>query len=189
MHALRSGVVVATISRDGQAGRGEATGVYYRSENAAAMVAQIEAARAHIESGVDRETLRRVMPAGGAHNAIDCALWDLEACLSGTPAWKIAGLNPPVPLVTTFTLGARIVLGWFIWVPGSWYTVHRLGWGDLGAVGWLILYLALLAGALYLRFRSGAWRRIRLTDPLESPAPGEPVPAIPAGEQDRVAVP
>jgi L-Ala-D/L-Glu epimerase len=100
-------VVVATISRDGHAGRGEATGVYYRSENTAAMVAQIEAARAGIESGIDREALRRVMPAGGARNAVDCALWDLESRLSGTPAWKIAGLNPPVPLVTTFTLGAE----------------------------------------------------------------------------------
>ena len=90
---------------------------------------------------------------------------------------------------TTFTLLARIVLGWCVWVPGSYYTVHVLGWGDLGAVGWLILYLALLAGVLYLRFRSGAWRRIRLTDPLESPSPGAPVPAVPAGEQDRVAVP
>ncbi len=100
-------VVVATISRDGHAGRGEAAGVYYRSENAAAMVAQIEAARAGIESGIDREALRRLMPAGGARNAVDCALWDLESRLSGTPAWKIAGLDPPVPLVTTFTLGAE----------------------------------------------------------------------------------
>ena len=100
-------VVVATISCGGHTGRGEATGVYYRSENAAAMVAQIEAARADIESGIDREALRRLMPAGGARNAVDCALWDLESRLSGMPAWKIAGLNPPVPLVTTFTLGAE----------------------------------------------------------------------------------
>jgi L-alanine-DL-glutamate epimerase-like enolase superfamily enzyme len=71
------------------------------------MVTQIEAARTGIESGIDREALRRLMPAGGARNAVDCALWDLEARLSGTPAWKIAGLNPPVPLVTTFTLGAE----------------------------------------------------------------------------------
>jgi L-Ala-D/L-Glu epimerase len=100
-------VVVATISRGSHAGRGEATGVYYRSENAATMVAQIEAARADIESGIDREALRRVMPAGGARNAIDCALWDLESRVTATPAWKLAGLNPPVPLVTTFTLGAE----------------------------------------------------------------------------------
>jgi MATE family multidrug resistance protein len=67
---------------------------------------------------------------------------------------------------TAFTLWARIALGWFLWVPGSYYTVHWLGWGDMGAVGWLVFYLALLAGVLYLRFRSGAWRRIQLTEPL-----------------------
>jgi len=100
-------VVVATISCRGCTGRGEAVGVYYRSENAASMVAQIEAVRADIEAGIDRESLRHLMPAGGARNAVDCALWDLESRLSGMPAWKIAGLNPPVPLVTTFTLGAE----------------------------------------------------------------------------------
>jgi L-Ala-D/L-Glu epimerase len=99
-------VVVATISCRSCTGRGEAAGVYYRSENAASMVAQIEAVRTEIEAGIDRESLRRLMPAGGARNAVDCALWDLESRLSGLPAWKIAGLNPPVPLVTTFTLGA-----------------------------------------------------------------------------------
>ncbi|HEX4972222.1 MAG TPA: dipeptide epimerase, partial [Steroidobacteraceae bacterium] len=62
--------------------------------------------RSSIEAGIDRETLRRLLPAGGARNAVDCALWDLESRLSGIPAWKIAGLNAPVPLVTTFTLGA-----------------------------------------------------------------------------------
>jgi len=51
--------------------------------------------------------LRRLLPAGGARNAVDCALWDLESQLRGMPAWKIAGLNPPVPLVTTFTLSAE----------------------------------------------------------------------------------
>jgi L-Ala-D/L-Glu epimerase len=100
-------VVIATVSCGGYTGRGEAAGVYYRSENAASMVTQIEAVRGEIEAGIDRESLRRLMPAGGARNAVDCALWDLEARLTGLPAWKIAGLNPPVPLVTTFTLGAE----------------------------------------------------------------------------------
>jgi L-Ala-D/L-Glu epimerase len=104
---LEIDVVIVSISCRGCTGRGEAAGVYYRNENAALMVAQIEAVRADIEAGIDREALRRLMPAGGARNAVDCALWDLEARLSGTPAWKIAGLNPPVPLVTTFTLGAE----------------------------------------------------------------------------------
>jgi L-Ala-D/L-Glu epimerase len=99
-------VVVAAISCRGHTGRGEAAGVYYRGETAASMTTQIEAVRAEIEAGIDREALRRLLPAGGARNAIDCALWDLEAHLSGMPAWKIAGLNAPVPLVTTFTIGA-----------------------------------------------------------------------------------
>jgi L-alanine-DL-glutamate epimerase-like enolase superfamily enzyme len=99
-------VVVATISCGGQVGRGEAAGVYYRGETAASMTTQIEAVRSDIEAGIDREALRRLLPAGGARNAVDCALWDLESHLSGIPAWKIAGLNAPVPLVTTFTLGA-----------------------------------------------------------------------------------
>jgi L-alanine-DL-glutamate epimerase-like enolase superfamily enzyme len=99
-------VVIATLSIGGYQGRGEAAGVYYRHETAASMVAQIEAVRAEIEAGIDRENLQRLMPAGGARNAVDCALWDLESQVTGTPAWKLAGLNPPVPLVTTFTLGA-----------------------------------------------------------------------------------
>jgi L-alanine-DL-glutamate epimerase-like enolase superfamily enzyme len=99
-------VVVAGLSCGGHTGRGEAAGVYYRGETAASMTAQIEAVRSSIEAGIDREALRRLLPAGGARNAVDCALWDLEARLSGIPAWKIAGLNSPVPLVTTFTLGA-----------------------------------------------------------------------------------
>jgi L-alanine-DL-glutamate epimerase-like enolase superfamily enzyme len=99
-------VVIATVSCRGQIGRGEAAGVYYRGETAASMTTQLEAVRGDIEAGIDREGLRRLLPAGGARNAVDCALWDLEARLSGIPAWKLAGLNAPVPLVTTFTLGA-----------------------------------------------------------------------------------
>ncbi|HEX4973138.1 MAG TPA: hypothetical protein VFV69_18990, partial [Steroidobacteraceae bacterium] len=83
-------VVVATISCGGHVGRGEAAGVYYRGETAASMTTQIEAVRSSIEAGIDRETLRRLLPAGGARNAVDCALWDLESRLSGIPAWKIA---------------------------------------------------------------------------------------------------
>jgi len=64
-------------------------------------VKQIEAVRARIEAGIDRESLQRLLPTGGARNAVDCALWDLEAKLTGRPAWQIAGLDPPRPLLTT----------------------------------------------------------------------------------------
>lgn len=100
-------VVVVTLGKDGHSSRGEASGVDYRGEDAPGVVRQIEAMRAAIEHGLDRDSLQRLLPAGGARNAVDCALWDLEARLTGRPAWQIAGLEPPKPLLTTFTVGAN----------------------------------------------------------------------------------
>jgi L-alanine-DL-glutamate epimerase-like enolase superfamily enzyme len=53
-----------------------------------------------------REQLQHVLPAGGARNALDCALWELEARRSGEPVWKLAGQEAPKPLLTTFTVSA-----------------------------------------------------------------------------------
>lgn len=64
---------------------------------------------------------------------------------------------------TAFTLWARTALAWAFFAPGAYLTVRFLGWRDLGAVCWLVAYLALLAAALYARFQSGAWRQFRLT--------------------------
>jgi L-alanine-DL-glutamate epimerase-like enolase superfamily enzyme len=99
--------VVVQLERAGAMGRGEGAGVYYRNDTAQSMVALIESQRANIEAGIDREGLRRIMPHGGARNAVDCAMWDLEARLAGKPVWQLAGLQPPKPLVTTFTAGAN----------------------------------------------------------------------------------
>jgi L-Ala-D/L-Glu epimerase len=99
-------VVVATLEDGEHRGRGEASGVYYLNDTAKAMVAAIEAVRGMIEAGIDREFLQRLLPAGGARNAIDCALWDLDAHRLGATVWNLAGLPAPRPLVTTFTLGA-----------------------------------------------------------------------------------
>jgi MATE family multidrug resistance protein len=65
---------------------------------------------------------------------------------------------------TRFTMWARIVVSWVVWAPGSWISVRVLGGGDAAAVAWLVLYLAVLALVLFLRFRSGAWRRIALVE-------------------------
>jgi L-alanine-DL-glutamate epimerase-like enolase superfamily enzyme len=102
----QSDVVVATVSDGEFTGRGEASGVYYLYENAPAMVASIERVRADVEQGVTREGLRGLLPPGGARNAIDCALWELEARRTGKPVWELAGLEAPRRLLTTFTLGA-----------------------------------------------------------------------------------
>jgi L-alanine-DL-glutamate epimerase-like enolase superfamily enzyme len=100
-------VVVATLDDGAHSGRGEASGVYYLGDSAVGMIAAIEAERAAIEAGIDRAGLQRLLPAGGARNAIDCALWDLDSQRAGVPVWELAGLPAPKPLITTFTLGAE----------------------------------------------------------------------------------
>jgi len=101
-----SDLVVVTLSEGGARGRGEASGVYYLGDDAEHIVAGIEAHRSTIEGGIDRAALQQLMLPGGARNAVDCALWELEAVQKGQPVWQIAGVQAPEPLVTTFTLGA-----------------------------------------------------------------------------------
>ena len=52
----------------------------------------------------DRAELYELLPAGAARNAVDCALWDLEAKASGKRAWELAGLPAPKPEITAYTL-------------------------------------------------------------------------------------
>ncbi len=99
--------VIVTVDDGVHRGHGEACGVYYLDDNVEQMVAALEARRAAIESGIDRASLQHLLPPGGARNALDCALWELDARRTGQPVWQLAGLDPPRPLVTTFTLGAE----------------------------------------------------------------------------------
>jgi L-alanine-DL-glutamate epimerase-like enolase superfamily enzyme len=99
-------VLVATV-RDGKfTGRGEASGVYYHDETPSRMTDQIEAVRDRIENGIDRQVLRDLLPPGGARNALDCALWDMEAKHAGKSVWQLVNVRRPTPLRTTFTVGA-----------------------------------------------------------------------------------
>lgn len=99
-------VVLVTLSDGEHKGRGEASGVYYLGDDVPAMAAAIEGVRGAVEAGITSAQLQALLPAGGARNAIDCALWELEARRSGVPVWELAGLAEPRPLRTTFTLGA-----------------------------------------------------------------------------------
>ena len=98
--------VVVTLGDGVHRGRGEASGVYYLGDNAPEMLAALEANRAAIEAGIDRAALQRLMPPCGARNAVDCALWELDARRAGKEVWQLAGLPSVKPLVTTFTMGA-----------------------------------------------------------------------------------
>lgn len=99
--------VVATLDDGVHRGRGEAAGVYYLHDDADHVLAVIEGQRAAVEAGIDRQQLQRLLPAGGARNALDCAYWELESRRAGKPVWQLAGIAPPRPLLTTFTLGAE----------------------------------------------------------------------------------
>jgi len=88
-------------------GLGEAIGVSYHDETVASMTRQIEDVRAAIEAGATREQLLDLLPAGGARNAVDGALWDLEAKASGVRAWERAGVGKGGSIVTAVTIGIR----------------------------------------------------------------------------------
>jgi L-alanine-DL-glutamate epimerase-like enolase superfamily enzyme len=91
------------INRDGICGKGEALGVDYLGETLASMRGQIEAVRNAVEGGLSREELLELLPPGGARNAVDCALFDLEAKSTGQRAWELAGF-PCEPVTTVYTL-------------------------------------------------------------------------------------
>jgi L-Ala-D/L-Glu epimerase len=97
-------VIVCTVSREGAHGRGECVPYKRYGETLQSVTAQIEAARAAIELGIGRQELQSAMPQGAARNAIDCALWDVEAKLSGEPAASLVLARAPVPVTTAVTV-------------------------------------------------------------------------------------
>lgn len=100
-------VVVCTITDGTHVGRGEGTPIYYHGETAEACAQAIEAIAGKPDA-FDREALRLLMPPGAARNALDCALWDLEARRTGRPVWALAGLPEPKPLPTAFTISLDV---------------------------------------------------------------------------------
>ena len=100
-------VLLATV-RDcafGLVGRGEAVPYARYGESLEQSAAVLESVADAVAAGLDRAALRQLLPPGAARNALDCALWDLEAKLLGVPVWRAAGLaQAPVPLTTCYTL-------------------------------------------------------------------------------------
>lgn len=98
-------VLFVSITENGVTGRGEATGVYYLDETAESMYQQAHRLQITLEQGASRQQLHDLLPSGGARNAIDCALWDLECKQAGKTIFELAGLSPkPVSTVVTVTM-------------------------------------------------------------------------------------
>ncbi len=98
-------LMVTLCDADGHTGRAEAAGVDYDGETPQGMAAQIAAVLDRLQDSVSGQDLMQWLAAGGARNALDCALWDLRAKQSGIPAWHSAGLSALVPVTTAFTIG------------------------------------------------------------------------------------
>lgn len=99
-------VLHTSLTAGGLVGRGESAGVYYMQDRPADMFEAIEHVRSEIEAGLSRQSLRSLLPAGGARNAVDCAMWELEALQSNCAVWQLAGIPRPQAKVCTMTLGA-----------------------------------------------------------------------------------
>lgn len=96
--------VQVTLERNGHRGTGEGDGVYFLGETQSGMLEALEQVREHVETGITRDQLQTLMPAGGARNALDCALWDLEAKESGLTIWELTQIAPK-KLTTVATIG------------------------------------------------------------------------------------
>jgi L-Ala-D/L-Glu epimerase len=97
-------VVVVELEEAGRIGRGECVPYPRYGESTESVIELIQGQAGAIATGMDRQALQAALPAGAARNAVDCALWDLEARLAGTPVWRRAGLPEPQPLTTAFTI-------------------------------------------------------------------------------------
>ncbi len=95
-------VVVVTVSDGKHTGRGEGVPIKRYNQNIASVLAQIESVKR--VPNLDRHLAQKVLPTGAARNALDCALWDLEAKRSGKRMWELANLPIVDQVETSFTI-------------------------------------------------------------------------------------
>jgi L-alanine-DL-glutamate epimerase-like enolase superfamily enzyme len=97
-------VVVAQLDDGAHRGRGECVPYARYGETPGGIVATLEALRPLVRQGLDRAALQRLLPAGAARNALDCAYWDVNAKRTGRPVYELAGLAMPLPRTTAYTI-------------------------------------------------------------------------------------
>jgi L-Ala-D/L-Glu epimerase len=97
-------VIVVTLSENGFIGHGEAVPYSRYHESVPQCLSALEASRGAIEAGINRSNLPNLNLPKAAQNALDCALLDLEAKNSNTPAWQLMGLRKPTNVITAYTL-------------------------------------------------------------------------------------
>lgn len=106
-------VIVVEIEQDGYKGWGESCPTPHYGESVESVMAQIAEIAPEMEAGLSREDLQDAMPAGAARNAIDCAMWDLEAKQKGKTIAELMGHRWPDDLksVETISIGDAEKMG------------------------------------------------------------------------------
>jgi L-alanine-DL-glutamate epimerase-like enolase superfamily enzyme len=95
-------VVVVTLTDEQHSGRGEGVPIKRYNQTPASVLVEIESIKS--APNLHREQLQRLLPPGAGRNAVDCALWDLEAKISGKRAWELADISIAPEVETTFTI-------------------------------------------------------------------------------------
>ena len=100
------GMILVEVEQNGKIGRGESSPQAFLGQSMESELTRLKNAKSRIEQGITRAELQDLMPACSARNALDCALWDLEAKTTGKTIWEIAGLDEPAtPLEGDMTVG------------------------------------------------------------------------------------
>jgi len=97
-------VLTVRVSDGIHAGMGECVPYARYDETLDSVTAEIDGLHGDLSGHMSRQALYDLLPAGAARNAVDCALWDLEAKRAGKRAWELAGLTAPGPQITAYTL-------------------------------------------------------------------------------------
>jgi L-alanine-DL-glutamate epimerase-like enolase superfamily enzyme len=100
----QASVVVAELNDGANRGRGECVPYGRYGETVEGVANAIAAMAAAVAEGLDRANLQQAMTLGAARNALDCAFWDLAAKRAARPVHELAGLPPPLPLATAYTI-------------------------------------------------------------------------------------
>lgn len=105
-------VVRITIEEQGFIGLGECTPAFEYQESAASVCRQLDAVRSAVTRGASRDEIQTLLPPGAARNALDCALWRLNAALHKQTVWQQVGIQLPASLITTETLMVDATESW-----------------------------------------------------------------------------
>src|ERR1700730_3049624 len=95
-------VVVVTVTDGPHTGRGEGVPIKRYQQSVESVLAQVESVKS--EKHLDRHRIQELLPAGAARNAVDCALWDLEAKISGKRVWDVTNIQMIPKVETSFTI-------------------------------------------------------------------------------------